>query len=488
MKQYSFFTSLFIVFIFLGTLTTIAQTTTTIRIEIDPSDFERQEVNGEIFLSGPHEYSYSFYGNDGDPALLSGYFKFLLPDQEKIKNVSFQITDSIAEENITLGQIVYRIGNIVSSPPPYELKHYPFEMNFYEWKDSGYRLATIGFLPFSYDAVTKTIYWAKNIVFTIETERVEQWEYNTWVNFDNLPHDLVNPEVFWEKKKIPSIVGAVWSYVNFHTTDSGEEYYDFYRYTVLDEPRVIGENTYYPMVRYTTCEYSPQEQSIHAYLREEGCRIYQYLEQEEKDTMLYDFGLGVQPENCLFQVVDGDTLYLTQTSNIRTAEDNNTFRLMMIRCPGKYNNLHEWIDGIGNIRDYFAKYDSNDPYNPIPQETLLNYYRSGDGEVVYKNPFTVKKGYYTDYKPNDCALGAEAIEETLQEKSTVHLQTIGSTLFCTSPTAVKVEVFTIDAVKVGEASFFNGEAMVKVNKAPSTYLYIVTYPDGRRESGKVVVK
>jgi hypothetical protein len=46
----------------------------------------------------------------------------------------------------------------------------------------------------------------------------------------------------------------------------------------------------------------------------------------------------------------------------------------------------------------------------------------------------------------------------------------------------------MDAIKVGETSFINGEAVVKVNKIPATYLYIVTYPDGRRESGKVVVK
>ena len=46
----------------------------------------------------------------------------------------------------------------------------------------------------------------------------------------------------------------------------------------------------------------------------------------------------------------------------------------------------------------------------------------------------------------------------------------------------------MDAVKVGEADFANGEATVKVDKVPATYLYIVTNPDGRRESGKVVVK
>ena len=56
------------------------------------------------------------------------------------------------------------------------------------------------------------------------------------------------------------------------------------------------------------------------------------------------------------------------------------------------------------------------------------------------------------------------------------------------PHATKLEVYTMDAIKVGESAFANGEAMVKVNKAPSTYLYIVTYPDGHRESGKVAVR
>ena len=65
---------------------------------------------------------------------------------------------------------------------------------------------------------------------------------------------------------------------------------------------------------------------------------------------------------------------------------------------------------------------------------------------------------------------------------------IGSTITCTSPTATKLEIYTMDAVKVGEAAFASGEATVKVSKIPATYLYIVTYPNGKRESGKVAVK
>ena len=70
----------------------------------------------------------------------------------------------------------------------------------------------------------------------------------------------------------------------------------------------------------------------------------------------------------------------------------------------------------------------------------------------------------------------------------INIRFYNSIITCSSPTAVKLEVYTMDAVKVGEAAFANGKATVKVRKTPATYLYIVTYPDGRRESGKVVVK
>jgi len=70
--------------------------------------------------------------------------------------------------------------------------------------------------------------------------------------------------------------------------------------------------------------------------------------------------------------------------------------------------------------------------------------------------------------------------------SSFKINILGSIIHCTAPNAAKLEVYTMDAVKVGEARFVNGEATVKVGSTPALYLYIVTYPDGRRESGKVV--
>lgn len=42
--------------------------------------------------------------------------------------------------------------------------------------------------------------------------------------------------------------------------------------------------------------------------------------------------------------------------------------------------------------------------------------------------------------------------------------------------------------KAGEVAFAYGEASVKAIKTSATYLYIVTHPDGKRESGKVICR
>ena len=72
--------------------------------------------------------------------------------------------------------------------------------------------------------------------------------------------------------------------------------------------------------------------------------------------------------------------------------------------------------------------------------------------------------------------------------SSFKIKILGSTLHCTAPDALKLEVYTMDAVKVGEAHFVGGKASVKVANTSTVYLYIVTYPDGRRESGKIALQ
>ena len=71
--------------------------------------------------------------------------------------------------------------------------------------------------------------------------------------------------------------------------------------------------------------------------------------------------------------------------------------------------------------------------------------------------------------------------------SALKVEASGSLFHCYAPDAVKLEVYTMDATKLGEARFADATATVKVDRTPAAYLYIVTYPDGRRESGKVMI-
>jgi len=64
----------------------------------------------------------------------------------------------------------------------------------------------------------------------------------------------------------------------------------------------------------------------------------------------------------------------------------------------------------------------------------------------------------------------------------------GNVISCTSQDAIMLEIYTMEAAKVGEATFRNGGAAVKVAGTPGTYLYVVTYDDESRTSGKVTIK
>ena len=206
---------------------------------------------------------------------------------------------------------------------PYEIKDYPFVCNYIESKNNGRRTIIVTFNLFAYNAITKTVSWPESLSITVETEPMQQWEYVScfmpegW-DLIGAEDAILNPEDFWNEKKIPSIIGSVWSYVNYETDSEGEDAYDFFRYTVLDEPKEMNGQTYYPMVKYTTCEYTPNDEVSRVYLREEGCKIYKYIEQEGEETLLYDF--AIQPydqyffenQHDLFKTVNGNAIKISK--------------------------------------------------------------------------------------------------------------------------------------------------------------------------------
>ena len=119
----------------------------------------------------------------------------------------------------------------------------------------------------------------------------------------------------------------------------------------------------------------------------------------------------------------------------------------------------------------------------------------GQHFVSIKIPGIKAGDYNIKYTPMNTEDASERIIEFSPYRTSINIpkerreriivEVNANTLLCTAPNAVKLEIYTMDAVKVGEAQFTNGTATVTVNQVPATYLYIVTYPDGRRESGKV---
>ena len=286
------------------------------------------------------------------------------------------------------------------------------------------------------------------------------------------------------------LVNAVWSYINFDRASAEEKIY-YTRYQVLDKPIHIERVTYFPLVKYTSCEYQKGEEIKTYRIRMEDNRVYilkedapdsfgdfGMLEEEGKDYILYDFNLKVGEDFGKYE--NGESLNITERSSVTTM-DGETFNTMnvMQNC---------WIEGIGSTYDFLT------PLPPLQADcncgSILNYFKEPiyGTEKIYKNPFGDIFSFSIAFQDNDCALNPNAIKEIIKQNSSAQINITASTILCTSPDAVKMEVYTMDAVKVGEARFTHGQAEVKVNNTPATYLYIVTYPDGRRESGKVVMK
>ena len=288
----------------------------------------------------------------------------------------------------------------------------------------------------------------------------------------------------------PDWVGSVWSYTNYDY-----ERYTFYRYTVLDNPEIINGKTYYPLVMFNESIYEEGKELGKWRIRQEGKRVYVLkedysfersdilqLKEVDNDYLLYDFGLKLGDEYAKFGKQSESVVVAYDSICKSTNGQIFEWHLLGDAEDGfLWGDDLGWLDGIGGMEDLLV------PFNPESVNcicgSILNYYRSADGTVEYINP---SDEIYTGYKSDDEVASSNRFIEIGLNK-TVNLQTMGSAVCCTSPTAVKLEVYTMDAIKVGEAAFTSGEASVKVGKAPATYLCIVTYPDGRRESGKVMI-
>ena len=217
-------------------------------------------------------------------------------------------------------------------------------------------------------------------------------------------------------------------------------------------------------------------------LQEFNGKVYAYDEYYHRFDLCYDFTLQEgdevkllasydieDPTRFSFPILRYDTCFVSKVDSVEI----DGMKRKRLTLTGDRDDV--WVEGIGSLNRVFP-IDGFD----ISQSVVYNPSRitclSNNEESLYLHPDFI-----------DCTTPRVDNIPFLSKEYT-RIQINGSTLLCTSSTAVKLEVYTMEAIKVGEANFASGKASVKVKKTPATYLYIVTYPDEWRESGKVMMK
>ena len=279
---------------------------------------------------------------------------------------------------------------------------------------------------------------------------------------------------------IPSFVGGTWSNVHYET-QGDKEMYNFYRYTVLDEPTDRNGITYYPLVKYAgDCDDCPSVVSQRFLIRRKCDRWYilkddylqhsdaDHLPTEGEDILLYDFSLSAGD-------VFGSSLTVEKVSNIVI---DGTIRKRL-----QFTNGDIWYEGLGNIRDLLSPFTA---FVEGRSGNMLNLYRDDEGSIVYTNPFKYSD-VTTDFKTDDC-LWIDPDRVSVSTTPLVIYEVDGSQICFNVPDAIEVLLYELDGKKVAQQAVVNGEAMLTISKAPAVYLYIVTYQNERRASGKLTVR
>ena len=200
----------------------------------------------------------------------------------------------------------------------------------------------------------------------------------------------------------PSWIGAVWSYVNYHIKNKEygvAETYNYIYYTVKDEPTQLNGKIYYPLIRYVEDD---EVGEVLFHIRQEGDVIYRYMSSLKCDTLFYDFSLKTDDICKIAGVYDTDRFKIGKISSVQTKAGTifRVFEILACYENNEWGPIDEWIQGIGSENGLFYQYDINGSIIGNYGSTL-NYYRSGNGEVVYKNPHSFGELGTTDYKWDD---------------------------------------------------------------------------------------
>ena len=144
---------------------------------------------------------------------------------------------------------------------------------------------------------------------------------------------------------------------------------------------------------------------LEALMREEGDKVFQYDSYEEREVLLYDFGM--QPGDTLF---DRNGLVATVLQSVHDTIMDRTRKIFTFSkyaydySSQKYDNNWEveeeiWIEGIGALRGGIFRplydYSTGGDYS-IGYRGLICYFENG--ELVYHNT-DFDECYYDEIKP-----------------------------------------------------------------------------------------
>ena len=438
------------------------------------------------------------YGELGEPYIPYLRYSIVLPDNYKISDFtyswgndtckmdrifSYPTRESLANNSpdtlVTDSIILYPVpipivgsGPILESPD-YPLTTYPAKA----WHTvrnvmiDNYKIEYFYICPFTYYAAERKLILRESIEVTLTIEPSYGGETSHKGNRDDYIKDIVcNPEDFGKGLEgwtpVPANIVADGKQWNLHhVMPHAVDYVYNIKQWIEGDTLVDGElcQKLYTLTT-TEDERISQKETLNVdYCQQVGRKFY------KNGELMFDFDLQLNDTFLLVEFLDttytmvthvGDTI-LNDGVVRRYLKVNEFFPEYSYVKPNSYDI---WVEGVGSL-----------------------------SMGIYDNRFTAK-GYVTTLQSctyDDVIIyqkeNSSQIVVTNSETRGKNVRFLGQFLHCTAPGAVKLEVYTMDALKVGEAAFVNGEAAIKVGTTPALYLYVVNYPDGHRESRKVLV-
>ncbi|MBQ8592887.1 MAG: hypothetical protein IJ467_01150 [Bacteroidaceae bacterium] len=247
------------------------------------------------------------------------------------------------------------------------------------------------------------------------------------------------------------------------------------RLTVLKEDTILykglkGE-TYLKMYAATREDWSDAYYTGECYREDASGSVFRYNHSTQRDETVMRFD---RTAGSTIMQEDGTILEIASIKDTILQGNNGGLprKCIYLKEKGKTDAFVDiWLEGVGSL-----KYGL---YKNLPHEKnrllcsldhgMLTYCSTNDGSC-YMEPVS---GIYPRYT---------------SEEDRVMIAVENNQIRVYAKNGVVIEFYGIQGEYLAKKVLFNDQCIWKVPHAPAAYLYIVTYPDGHRESGKVMVE